>query len=98
MLATVTEFRAAIELGDGLHYILSDDRGISSMSREARQSFARGGGREHTGAAAVVIGSRIGEIIGNFFIHIGRPVYPTCMFTGDEDAVKWLNSQRREKR
>lgn len=42
-------------------------------------------------AAAVLIDSPLGSMIGNFFISISRPLRPTKIFTDEVEAKKWLN-------
>lgn len=41
-------------------------------------------------AMALISDSSMGKIIGNFFIKLNTPPYPTQIFSNKEKAVKWL--------
>ena len=47
-------------------------------------------GCEGVVAAAILIDSSIGSMIGNFFIRISKPLRPTKIFTDEVLAMKWL--------
>ena len=93
IVAAVSALRTGMELtAEQLHYILIDDRGVKSLNRAARSHLAQQSAR--TGAVAVVVRSRVGEVIGNFFIAVGRPGYPAKLFASTTAAIRWLKSQR----
>lgn len=71
--------------------ILNDIRGAKTMvSREARIFAASEEACEITSAAALLVGSPVSRVIGNFFLGINRPPYPTRLFTSEAEAIKWL--------
>lgn len=70
--------------------VLIDARGVRRMDREARE---RGSGPEVaavTSRLAIVVGSAVSAVIGNFFMRVSRPHYPTRLFTDVAEAHAWL--------
>lgn len=63
---------------------------IKNITKEARDFLATEKGCEGIIAAAVLIGSPIGSMIGNFFIRVSKPLRPTKLFTDEAAAKKWL--------
>ncbi len=49
-------------------------------------------------AAAMVVGSRFGKVMGNFFLRVNRPPCPTRIFTSREDARAWILDVRERHR
>lgn len=70
--------------------LLSNIKLVKNSTKEARDFLASEIGCEGIIAAAVLIGSPIGSMIGNFFIRISKPLRPTKMFSNEEEAKKWL--------
>jgi hypothetical protein len=68
---------------------LSDIRGAKSVTREARQYF-----RQETDklvkASAILVDSSVSMALGNFYMAVNRPSYPTRLFTSEPDAIEWL--------
>ncbi|MES2590782.1 MAG: hypothetical protein V4608_02770 [Bacteroidota bacterium] len=86
---TITNFR--LEIQSGRNYpIISNIKAIKNISKEARDFMASEEGCEGVIAAALLIDSSIGQIIGNFFIKINKPLRPTKIFTDESSAQKWL--------
>ena len=84
-----TDYRLEIQKGK-LYPLLSNIRQVKSSTKEARDFLASEAGCEGVLAAAVLIGSPIGSMIGNFFIRISKPLRPTKIFSDEEEAKKWL--------
>lgn len=79
---------ATLMLIKGRKYLhLVDIRKVRSVSKEARDRFAKDDARI---ANALLIGSIVSKLIGNFFMGFSKPVYPTKLFTSEEKAIKWL--------
>ena len=97
MVRTIDIFREKIQIDEQTsHFVLVDNRGVKSMAREARTYFAQANETNRTGALAIVVSSKVGEVRGNFFIYVGGPKYPTRLFISREAAIKWLKKQRRK--
>jgi hypothetical protein len=71
---------------------LADIRNIKSITRGARIYFTS----EETGAVlraqAVIVGSPLSRVIGNFYGLYGMP-YPIKLFTAEAKAIEWLKGQ-----
>jgi hypothetical protein len=73
--------------------ILIDVQNAKSIDREARMFYA---GVEDFSATALLGGTPIGNMIGNFFIAVyGRRNIPTKLFTKEADAIAWLKGLPR---
>ena len=48
---------------------------------------------EITRAMAMLVNSKASRIIGNFFVGLNRPPYPTRLFTDEIVALDWLERQ-----
>lgn len=95
IVEAIGRHRDRLRMGAGeQHFVLIDDRGVKSVSREARNHFASQSGT--TGAVAVVVNSRVGEMIGNFIAMVSRPSYPIKLFVALDEAIKWLKKLRAE--
>lgn len=69
--------------------LLVESRHIGSMSAGARRAYA--GPLAHRAlAVAIVLESPLSRVIGNFFITLSKPRYPTKLFTSIEAAEQWL--------
>jgi len=82
--------RAVVPSGKAL--VLSDTTQLSGVSGEAR---ATGNDPESVaifGALAILGGSPLGRMVGNFFIRTSRPSYPTRIFTDVAAATAWLRT------
>lgn len=83
--------QAGLEMTGGKkHPVLVDLRKIKSMERGARAFYAGSNTTRIEKAVAILIGSPIGQVIGNFFIGLNRSTVPTRLFTAEEDALDWL--------
>jgi len=64
---------------------------VAAIDREARRYYSS---IEGTGgyfrAIALLVGSPLSRVIGNFFIGLNRAPYPLRLFTDEADAVRWL--------
>ena len=74
--------------------VLVDLRRVKSMSREARTYFSGVETSRTESAAALLVGSPLTRAIGNFFLGLNRPCFPTRLFTSEEDALAWLHGFR----
>ncbi len=74
--------------------LLVDMTGIKSMSREAREEYAKAGVDSIVTAIGLVTRSAMSRIVANFFLSFNRPAVPTRLFNNVETAKKWLMQYR----
>ncbi len=70
--------------------MIIDIKSIKSISKSSRDFLASEKGSEGIIAAAFLIDSSLGRVLGNFFIQINKPLKPTKIFTDEIKAKKWL--------
>lgn len=70
--------------------ILGDIRGLRGSSLEAREFGKSEEVVRAVFAMAILIGSPVSRTIGNFFLSLRKPAYPTRLFTSESEAVDWL--------
>lgn len=70
--------------------VLVDARGVRRADREARELVAGPAVAAHTSRVALLVGGTVSAVIGNFFLRVSRPVYPTRVFSDIEEARAWL--------
>ena len=69
---------------------LTDLREVKSITHEAREYLSGEEVERITAACALLIGSPVSKVIGNFFLGINKPPYPIKIFTTEEKAAEWL--------
>ena len=70
--------------------LLVDMTGIKSMTREAREEYAKAGVDSLVTAIGLVTKSAMSRIVANFFLSFNKPAVPTRLFNSVEAAKKWL--------
>lgn len=65
---------------------------IARVDREARAFFASAEYLSLTSQSALVVGSPVSRVIGNFFVGLNRLKYPCELFHDPELAIAWLRS------
>lgn len=80
----------AKRFGNTKRLILVDISKIKSASREARDFFKQETGSEIIKSVALIIGSPVSKVIGNFLIGLNKPSYPIKLFTSEKEAEGWL--------
>lgn len=63
---------------------------IQSIDRTARTYLGGEEAAQNVKATALVISSRVGQVIGNFMTGLNKTLYPTRIFTAEADAIAWL--------
>ena len=76
--------------GENFYPCLVDVVKVGSMTKEARDYFAKEGS-EYLTACAIVVSSAFLKMLTNFYIMVNKPETPTRMFTDRESALEWLN-------
>ena len=69
---------------------LADIRGVKSETRESRDYWAAKDRSADFTAAALLVESGISRVLGNFFLGVAKPGYPTKLFTSESAAIEWL--------
>lgn len=72
--------------------VLIDMTSMTEISREARDYFANERTASIQRATALLIGSPVSRVIGNFFMGLNKPVSPTKLFTDPQKAIQWLHT------
>ena len=80
--------------GGERHTLLVDMREIRAQDREARQYYTRPEAQKTIRAVAIVIGSPMSRVIGNFFLGFNKPSVPNRLFTSEAEAIVWLREPR----
>ena len=70
--------------------VLSDIRTIKSITREARLHLSGEEAEKIHLCIALLISSNVSKVIGNFFLGLNKPNFPTRLFTSEEKAMEWL--------
>ena len=76
-------------------FIYIDGSGLKGVSKEARQYFAQAS-TSRSRACALLVGSGISRILGNFLVGFNKPPIPTRLFTNKEKALQWLAEWQRK--
>ena len=72
--------------------VLIDMTAVTEISKEARDYFANERTASIQRATALLIGSPVSRVIGNFFMGLNKPISPTRIFTDPKEAIKWLHT------
>jgi len=79
-----------IELINGQSFpMVSDMRSLKTSTREARQRMSEPDAGIGVKAVAIIMNSKVHQIMINFFTKINKRPAPTKVFTNKEDAIKW---------
>jgi hypothetical protein len=69
---------------------LADVSGLKFADLESRQMAAGPEVAAVTSRMALLVGDPVSRILGNFFLRVSRPLYPTRIFTDEASARRWL--------
>jgi hypothetical protein len=69
---------------------------VKSIAREARDYDAREAARVAP-AVALIVGSPLSRMIGNFFLGLNRTAVPIRLFTSEPAARSWLRRYLRDR-
>ena len=88
---------AHVALADGRkHPTLADVRNLIEDDHLSRKLGAGPRPASVTSKLALLVGSPLSRLIGNFFVRVSRPAYPTRLFSEEELARRWLMSEPDE--
>lgn len=70
--------------------LLVDTKTMKSMTRETRQYYAGGEAAKVASAAAIIVGTPVSRVLGNFYIGLSNPHLPSRLFSSEDEALEWL--------
>ena len=84
--------RAHNRLADGVRTpVLADLREVKlGANREARSHYVSDESAEFKSGMAMLVSSSMQRMVGNIFLKLNRPPYPTRLFREETAAVQWL--------
>lgn len=68
--------------------LLVDTRDVGPQDRAARMEFVRRG--DLVSAVALIAGTPLSRMMGNFFLSVSKPMAPTRLFEDEASALAWL--------
>ncbi len=81
------------KLADGqMKLVLVDMKQIKGMAGDARKYSAGYEVEGITSALAMVVDSPLSKTLGNLWLRINKPSFPTKLFNLESEAVIWLKS------
>jgi hypothetical protein len=70
--------------------VLVDLRQLKSQAADARALLAGPSAARVSRAVALLIGSPLSRVLGNFYLRFNRPETPTRLFSSEAEARAWL--------
>ncbi|HET8962937.1 MAG TPA: hypothetical protein VFM99_03520, partial [Chitinophagales bacterium] len=74
--------------------ILLDARNFVSMDRATMKFYKTKDVVQYVTSAAFLTGNALGNLAGNIFLTLERPLVPTKLFTDEQKAVAWLEKYK----
>ena len=63
---------------------------MKSLSREARHYYASDEAAKVARAVALIVGTPVSRVLGNFYLGLSNPHLPTRLFSSEGEALEWL--------
>ena len=76
------------------HPLLCDITNVIKITKDCREHFSGPIHAETFTMTALVVGSPISKIIGNFFMGLNKPSKKTKLFTNRDQALEWLKQNQ----
>jgi len=67
-----------------------DTKTMKSLAREARKYYAGEEAARVASAVAIIVGTPVSRVLGNFYLGLSNPYLPSRLFSSEEEALKWL--------
>ena len=84
-----------LKVSEGKSYpLLIEIKNVKNSTLEARKFLASEKGCEGVKAAAILVNSSLGRMIGNFFIFFNKQLLPTKLFIDEKEAIEWLKNYK----
>ena len=74
------------------YFLFSDARGFIEISAEAKKTAADKHLASLVKANAVVVDTLAMKLVGNAFLNVNKPHFPTRIFTCPDKAMEWLKN------
>jgi len=75
--------------------LLVDVHDVGPQDRPARNEFTSRG--DLVSAVALIVGSPLSRMMGNFFLGVSKPMAPTRLFDDEASALIWLGEFVRDR-
>jgi len=76
---------------DGKEYLLLiNSRNVKKFDHDARRRMEHDDARKGIIKTAIVVNSKVQEVMANFFLYINKPKVPLRIFTKEDEALRWL--------
>lgn len=72
--------------------VLVDIRSSKGADKGARDFFSGKEATETQSACALLVGSLVSQLIGNFFLGLNKTKFPIQVFTSEQKAEEWLKT------
>lgn len=63
---------------------------VKSIEQKARQYYSSPEAERAYKTVALIVGSPVSKMLGNFFIGLNKPKVPLKLFNSEEEGVAWL--------
>lgn len=70
--------------------LLIDTRTMKSLARGARHFYAGEEAAACASAAAIIVGTPVSKVLGNFYLGLSNPHLPSRLFSSEDEALAWL--------
>lgn len=86
---------AYLKIAKGLKRpLLIDTKNMRSLAREARSYYAGEEAAKVASAVALVVGTPVSRVLGNFYLGLSNPRLPSRLFGSEGEALEWLKGYR----
>jgi hypothetical protein len=70
--------------------LLIDTKTMRSFAREARKYYAGEEAAKVASAVAIIVGTPVSRVLGNFYLGLSNPHIPSRLFVSEDEALEWL--------
>jgi hypothetical protein len=70
--------------------ILVDTTVMKSFARDARKYYAGEEAANVACAVAIMVGTPVSMVLGNFYLGVSNPHLPSRLFSSENEALEWL--------
>ncbi|OYY74078.1 MAG: hypothetical protein B7Y40_06585 [Gammaproteobacteria bacterium 28-57-27] len=67
-----------------------DTKTMKSLAREARKYYAGEEAAKVASAVAIIVGTPVSRVLGNFYIGLSNPHLSSRLFSLEDEALEWL--------